>query len=636
MPLALVVMSGPLSGATLPLSDLETSIGRDPGNRLSIADHSVLPEHCVILNEGGRVTIRDRDPSNPSFVNALPSSDQPLQDGDQIQIGESLFVLKMEGEAMAAAPASATISERPAQLLSTVVMRREDVIADAAVEGLPAGRLSRDFAALIRTTAAINSVRGLVTLQRPLLELIADVVPATRAALVLAREGTTEVESVVGWSRDAAAGTAVQVSQPIVERVLREGVGVLTDEAADGDASSGRRANSVLAAPLVAHDKVIGALVFESDGKTGRLDQGHLRFVMSLAGIAATALEHERHAEALEDANRRLKAALNLDHNMVGDSKMMRDVYRRIARVAPTDSTVLITGESGTGKELVARAIHRNSARADRPFIAINCAAITETLLESELFGHERGAFTGAVAQKKGRLEAADGGTVFLDEIGELSLALQAKLLRVLQDRVFERVGGTRSVSVDFRLVAATNRDLEAAIGAGGFRPDLYYRLNVVSLTMPALRERREDIPLLATWFARRLADRAKRRVDGLSPEALACLQAYDWPGNVRELENAVEHAVVLGSDPLVPPDDLPDSILESVGTASPGGVGLGTPRFHEAVKQAKRELIMRAVDESQGNYNAAARLLGLHPNYLHRLIKNLQMKAALKDAGHR
>src|SRR5262245_2238981 len=189
MSLELVVMSGPLGGATLPLTDVETSIGRDPGNRLAIADHSVLPEHCVIVNDDGRVTIRDRDPSNPSFVNALPSSDQPLRDGDQIQIGESLFVLKIGGDAAAAVPASATITERPAHPLSTIVMRREDVFADAAVEGLPAGRLARDFSALIRTTAAINAVRGLVTLKRPLLELIADVVPATRGALVVAGDG---------------------------------------------------------------------------------------------------------------------------------------------------------------------------------------------------------------------------------------------------------------------------------------------------------------------------------------------------------------------------------------------------------------------------------------------------------------
>jgi Nif-specific regulatory protein len=310
----------------------------------------------------------------------------------------------------------------------------------------------------------------------------------------------------------------------------------------------------------------------------------------------------------------------------------MRQVYRRIARVAPTDSTALITGESGTGKELVARAIHVNSPRAERPFVAINCAAITETLLESELFGHERGAFTGAVVQKKGKLEIAEGGTVFLDEIGELSLALQAKLLRVLQNREFERVGGTKAVRVDFRLIAATNRDLEAAIESGAFRRDLYYRLNVVTLTMPPLRERRDDIPLLASCFARRHSDKAKRQVEGVAPDALACLTAYDWPGNVRELENAIEHAVVLGADRLIGPDDLPDAIVES-GASAPATTGSSTLQFHEAVKEHKRALILKAVEQGGGNYNAAARLLGLHPNYLHRLIKNLQMKAELNRA---
>jgi Nif-specific regulatory protein len=310
----------------------------------------------------------------------------------------------------------------------------------------------------------------------------------------------------------------------------------------------------------------------------------------------------------------------------------MRDVYRRIARVAPIDSTVLIRGESGTGKELVARAIHRNSPRAEKPFVAINCAAITETLLESELFGHEKGAFTGAIAQKKGKIETAEGGTLFLDEIGELSLALQAKLLRVLQDRAFDRVGGTRRITVDFRLVAATNRDLEVAIDTGAFRRDLYYRLNVVALTMPPLRERRDDIPLLAGWFVRRHGDNARRPISGLSAEAVACLTAYDWPGNVRELENAIEHAVVLGATLLILPEDLPDAIAEADTSSSVEAGGSATLRFHDAIKQTKKDLILRAVEESSGNYNGAARLLGLHPNYLHRLIKNLQLKSTLKS----
>src|SRR5438876_12148167 len=225
---------------------------------------------------------------------------------------------------------------------------------------------------------------------------------------------------------------------------------------------------------------------------------------------------------------------------MVGESPRMREVFQFIRKVAPTDSTVLIRGESGTGKELVARAIHRNSRRQNRPFVAINCAALTDTLLESELFGHEKGAFTGAVALKKGKIEVADSGTVFLDEIGELAPNLQAKLFRVLQEREFERVGGTRPIKVDVRLIAATNVDLNEASRTGKFRQDLYYRLNVVSLEVPPLREHPQDIPLLAAYFIARYSEKVNRRVAGISPKARTCLLHYSWPGNVRELENAI------------------------------------------------------------------------------------------------
>jgi Nif-specific regulatory protein len=311
---------------------------------------------------------------------------------------------------------------------------------------------------------------------------------------------------------------------------------------------------------------------------------------------------------------------------MVGESHRMRDVFQFIAKVASTDSTVLIRGESGTGKELAARAIHQNSPRSGKPFVAINCAALTETLLESELFGHEKGAFTGAIAQKKGKLEVADGGTVFLDEMGEMTPLLQAKLLRVLQEREFEHVGGTRPIKVDIRLIAATNRDLENAIRQGSFRQDLYYRLNVVSLTMPGLRERREDIPLLASYFATKYGQKCKRQVRGISPEARACLKEYDWPGNVRELENAIERAVVLGSSDVIRPEDLPEAVLE---TEPPAG---GTPtRYHEAIKEAKKQLILKAVEQANGNYTEAAKQLGVHANYLHRLIRNLNLKPVLK-----
>jgi Nif-specific regulatory protein len=316
---------------------------------------------------------------------------------------------------------------------------------------------------------------------------------------------------------------------------------------------------------------------------------------------------------------------LHLVHEMVGESPKLKEAQRILARAAPTDSTVLIEGESGTGKELAARAIHFTSPRRDGPLVKVDCTGLNENLLASELFGHERGAFTGAIQQKKGKLEVAHGGTVFLDEVGELPLSLQAHLLRVLQDREFERVGGTRPIAVDIRLVAATNRDLSQEVKKGTFREDLFYRLDVVRLSLPPLRERREDIELLAQYYASEHGKRVKRRIAGVSPEALEILKRYDWPGNVRELANVVERAVVLGTTELILKEDLPESMLE---TKSVSGESAGS--FHAAVAEKKKELILEAVSRASGSITEAAKLLGLHPNYLHRLIRNLGLRENL------
>jgi transcriptional regulator with GAF, ATPase, and Fis domain len=371
---------------------------------------------------------------------------------------------------------------------------------------------------------------------------------------------------------------------------------------------------------------VLGVIYLDASDPNVRFDEDHLQLLTAIGSIAAAALDNARRMEWLEQENQRLQAEMSVEHNMVGESSQMRDVYQFISRVAAQDSTVLIAGESGTGKELVARAIHQNSKRANKPCIAINCAALAETLLESELFGHEKGSFTGAIVQKKGKLEIAEGGTVFLDEIGELAPQLQVKLLRVLQEREFERVGGTRTIKLDVRLIAATNRDLEEEVAKARFREDLYYRLNVVSLRVPPLRERRDDISLLASYFASKYSKKANRPVLGISPRARACLLNYDWPGNVRELENAMERAVVLGSSDLILPEDLPESILEKGAPA-----GTSVEAFHDAVRESKKQLIMNAVEQARGNYTEAARLLGLHPNYLHRLIRNLGLRPLLQ-----
>jgi Nif-specific regulatory protein len=274
----------------------------------------------------------------------------------------------------------------------------------------------------------------------------------------------------------------------------------------------------------------------------------------------------------------------------------------------------------------VAKALHARSPRAAKRFAAINCATLSETLLESTLFGHERGAFTGAVALKKGMLEVAHGGTVFLDEVGELPIAVQARLLRVLQEREFERVGGTSPIAIDVRLIAATNRDLKRAVAEGQFREDLYFRLNVIGVTMPPLRNRYDDIELLTMYFARKHATKCRRKIAGITPEALAALVAYSWPGNVRELENAIERAIVMGSTDHVLLDDLPEDIAEAGAAAADAA-----PPYFQSLTGAKREVVRSALEQAGGDYVRAAQLLGVHVNSLHRMIRVLGLKRPQK-----
>ena len=610
----------------------EVSIGREPANAICVNDHSVSRRHCLIKREGESFRIIDLESYNGTFVNEVPIGEHSLSHGDQISVGTVRFVFLIDDVEAASAASAVELGEDQLVSPSTIRLERKDALylkPGAVVANLPANaRIARDLNALLKISTLLSTIHESTQLQRSLLETVLDTIPAERGAIMLVREDSQELIASYGTNR--LKEQPIRISRSVVEKVLHEAAAMLCVETyndkllRDAESLVAAEVCSLLCVPLVIRERAKGLIYLDTSNPAITLDEGHLQLLTAVGFIASVAIENVQHVQWLEGENQRLHREISLEHNMIGESPRMREVFRLLEKIAPTDATVLVRGESGTGKELVAHAIHVNSSRAAKSFVAINCAVLSETLLESELFGHEKGAFTGAVAQKRGRLEVADGGTLFLDEVGELTPATQAKLLRVLQERQFERVGGTRTITVDVRIVAATNRNLEEAIAGGTFRQDLYYRLNVISLTLPALRERREDVPLLAYYFIAKYSKKCKRLVSGMSPEARNCLMSYDWPGNVRELENAIERAVVLGNTDVIVPDDLPESLL----VTSPASPHL--PNYHEAVSEMKKKFILQAIEQANGNFTDAARLLGIHPTNLHRLIRTLGLRNSI------
>jgi Nif-specific regulatory protein len=670
---SLIAISGTLKGTIFALAEDEILIGREASNQVCLNDLSVSRRHCLIkrdteavhTNEGegalqeriaenaleqleaeaSKFTIVDLESFNGTFVNGVPVKEHPLAHGDQIAVGDVVLLFLIHEAAAGGTPVVQS-GENNLITRSTIRLRREDALylrPEKVLAELPdssghakfteaTARVTRNLNALLKISNSIVSTRGLTNLQEELFKSTLDVIPAERAAFLLIDQTQSEPGSTYGWTRIRGRDDSLKVSRTITDQVLSEGVALLSNDLFESD-HLGQRPSlaeahvcSVLCVPLIGSEKPLGVIYLDTSDPAARFDEDHLQLLAAIAGIAAAPFENAIRVAWLENENQRLKKEIDLDHQMIGESDAMGAVYQFIDKVAPTDSTVLIRGESGTGKELAARAIHLNSSRAAHAFLAINGATLSETLLESELFGHEKGAFTGAIAQKRGKLEIADGGTLFLDEVGELTAPIQAKLLRVLEEQQFERVGGTRPIKVDVRIVTATNKNLEAAVADGSFRQDLYYRLNVVSIIMPPLRERGEDIQLLASFFASAYSKKCRRRIIGLSPEARAVLRAYDWPGNVRELENAIERALVLGSTEMIMPEDLPEAIVDTgnAATLTAGG-------YHEELKKAKQSIVLKALAAARGNYTEAARELGLHATNLHRLIRNLDLKTTIK-----
>ncbi|MCL4840000.1 MAG: sigma 54-interacting transcriptional regulator, partial [Thermoanaerobaculia bacterium] len=448
----------------------------------------------------------------------------------------------------------------------------------------------------------------------------------------------------LGGAGGDAEGEGRQLSETVVRRVLESREPVLAVDAMSDSRFAGASSIvashivSILCVPLAIRERLIGAIYIDHCRSRDLFGQKDLDFLLAFADQAALALDNARMFGEIAAAREKLKAeneALRSEvmasrhlGALVGRSRAIRELKRTIERIAGSGSTVLVRGESGTGKGLVARTLHAVSPRRSGPFVQFNCAALPETLVESELFGHERGAFTGAVGQKPGRFELAHGGSIFLDEIGKVSLAVQAKLLRVVEDKEFERVGGTKTLRTDVRIVTATNLNLEEAIQRGEFREDLYYRLNIIPIVLPPLRERREDIPFLVEHFLARICRDLGQPPRGLDPGVLELFQTHRWPGNVRELESTIHRALVLSSaDPLTPDDfswlvsgavpapPRPVAPAPAAGTLAEGG-------YERALEELDRQLLARALEECGGKIREAARLLGIARNTLKAKMK--------------
>jgi len=595
----IVAISGSLRGSVFPITEAGLVIGRKhPENDVTLEnDDMVSRRHCRLQLRGGQVLLTDLNSRNGTFANGVAILEKVLEHGDRVKVGGSTFIFLVHDEAAGDAPVFTEDERDRTRTLTTFRIDREQAEAAASDKVI--------LRAILRITSSINAIRTSDLLQARLLELIFEVLPPRRAAILLVGHKPEAFVSGTYRERDVAGDARFPASAAVTRQALREGVAVLSNDF-----------NPVLCIPLSVFETKLGVIYLEAD-PTARFDHEHVQLLTAIAGIAAVALEHARYVEWLEGENERLKEEAGVEHGMIGESPKMAAVFNFIGKAAPSDSRVLILGESGTGKELVAQAIHRNSRRSNRPFIAVNCAAIPETLRESEFFGHEKGSFTGSTGQRKGKIEMADGGTLFLDEVGELSMRAQAGLLRVLEEGVFERVGGNRLIPVDVRIIAATNRNLEEAIKEGRFREDLYYRLQVLSVRMPSLSQRPEDIPHLASYFLKRFA--RSRTVLGFTPEAHRLMLFYHWPGNVRELRNAVERAVVIGDTEFILPEDLPESVTE--GRSADGEEG---DSFHGAMNACKRGLVERALSKARGNRPEAARMLDISQSYLNRLIHNL------------
>jgi Nif-specific regulatory protein len=611
------------------------SIGRAPTNKIVLTDDLCSREHAEIYFAEGRWILRDLGSLNGSKINGehVDGGEEGLAVGDEVQLGHSRFTFVEDLAQLPGVPGQGSAGEKlEVRKRLRTTRYGKDVVDFAAEKGSTETinerrRWEHSVGVLYRLGLDMGTAEALNELVDVVLDGLLEGIPAEVGAVLALKEGR-ETELLAFRHRDPNVSTYHKVSQFVSGEVLSSKEAILYDNINNDPALRAReslselKVGSLICAPVIFESAVLGLIHLYSTTLRQPLMPEDLEFALLVARQFGIAWNQLKRRGALSGANRALVDSLRLESELVGESPPLRQIESQIRRVASTHATVLIRGESGSGKELVARALHLSSDRRDGPFVCLNCAAITESLLESELFGHERGAFTGATEKMIGKFESADQGTVFLDEIGEMPLSTQSKFLRVLEGHPFERLGGNNKVQVDVRVVAATNAQLEEAVKSGKFRKDLFYRLQVVEIRVPPLRDRVSDIPLLAEHFLKRFVNETGRKFKGFTGAALDKLMAYNWPGNVRELRNVIERAVALSTGPTL---DAPDIWLSSVDVESHGSqASIFLPT---SLDDIEKKHILATLNHTDWNKSKTAEILGIERSTLDRKIKSYELK---------
>ena len=569
-----------------------TTIGGADECDVAICGAGLAETHANLHFDGKHFTISQMEKANPVFVNAKKVKSQRLNHNDQIRMGEATLTFKLYDE--------------PSQ--------EDDPVGQARVEA---------YRHMVEFSRKLVGPGGLDELLSSLLDAVIELTRADKGMLILLEGGVLQVKAARNLRRENIEDAVRQVSDSIVARVVQSKQPLIVSDALnDEDFKNSEsvlnlKLCSVMVAPLVEKGSLFGLLYVGNDNLVNLFDEASLEVLTVFAAQASLLVQNALLLNELRLDNQELSERLDSMRygEIIGACDAMRDIFAKIEKVAPTDISVLISGETGTGKELVARRIHHLSPRAKGPFVTINCGAIPENLLESELFGHVKGSFTGAVATRNGKFQAADGGTLFLDEIGELPLHLQVKLLRALQERTVTKVGDTKSETVDIRVLSASNRELEKEIKQGNFREDLYYRINVVNLHLPALRDRGEDIGAIAKYLLNKYAEEFSAKVKGFAPAAMIAMRKYHWPGNIREVENKLKQAVVLADKIHVNAEDL---------DIRPADFEPVMP-LAQAKEDFQKSYINEILARNNGNRTKTARDLGVDPRTIFRHLEKLE-----------